>query len=92
MREEVAAGAALVAARDLGLSYSPRQSDNRHEYVDDVVAAVILERRSSGIGVWLLGEALRGRADLLVNSRRFTLQANAGVAPSGEEAALSPEP
>ena len=58
------------------------RSDDRHEDIDNVVAAVVLERRSCVVGIRPLREALRSRADLLVNSRRLAAQAYAGVPPT----------
>src|SRR5262249_34877575 len=59
------------------------RSDHRYEDVDDVVATVVLERRSRVIGVRPLCKALRGRADLLIDGGRFAVQSNAGESPAG---------
>src|SRR5713101_7923481 len=59
-----------------------------HEDIDNVAAAVVLERRSRAVGIRTLRKALRSRAYLLVDARRLTLQADAGVPPTRECAQL----
>jgi len=70
---------------------APTHSDDWHEDVNNVVAAVVLERRSCAVSIRPLREAPRGRADLLVDARRLTVQADAGVPPTRERAALRPD-
>ena len=64
------------------------RSDDRHEDIDNVVAAVVLERRSCVVGVRPLREALRCRPDLLIDTRRLAVETHARVPSSGERATL----
>src|SRR6266516_5987013 len=87
------AGTSLDGTRDQqprAEQNAPR-SDDRHEDVDDVVAPVVLERRPCAVGIPSLREALRSRADLLVDLWRLAVQTDAGIPPARECAALSPE-
>lgn len=66
-------------------------SVDRHEDVDDVVAAVVLQRRSCLIGVGTLSEPLRGRPNLFVNRWRLSIETNARVSTSGQSSLLGAE-
>jgi hypothetical protein len=61
-------GCASVRERRVATS-----SDDWYEDVDDVVTAVILERRPRAVGIGPLREPARSRPDLLVNTRRLTV-------------------
>jgi len=72
-----------------GISKAERERlDDRHEDVDDVVAPVVLERRPRAVSIPPLREALRSRADLLVNLGGLAVQTDASVPPARERAAL----
>src|SRR6476620_10524638 len=69
---------------------SPRElrSDDRHEDIDEIVTAVVLQGRACVIGVSPLREALRSRPDLRVDIWRLAVETDTCVTPAGERPTL----
>src|SRR5690349_24920297 len=65
--------------------------DDRQEHVDQIAAAVVLERRSRPIVVGPLREALRSRADLLIDTWGLAVETDTRVSPAGERVPLCAE-
>ena len=64
------------------------RSNDRHEYVDEIVTAVVLQGRACVISVGPLREALRSRPDLRVDSWRLATETDTRVTPAGERPTL----
>ena len=74
-----------ASVRECPLSESSRlRSDDRHEDVDEIVTAVVLQGRACVISVSPLCEALRSRPDLRVDTWRLAVETHTCVAPAGE--------
>ena len=64
------------------------RSDDRHEDVDEIVTAVVLQGRACVIGVGALREALGSRPDLRVHTGRLAVETDTRVTPAGERPTL----
>src|SRR6476619_7100435 len=67
------------------------RSNDRHEDVDEIVTAVVLQGRACVIGVGPLRKTLRSRPDLRVYPGRLAVETDTRVTPAGERPTLRAE-